>query len=228
MAEPAQQSPPSLKTKKRRKRKKKEKAEEHPFCTAVPGEDGKDTEPPEACAVDSRSSEKTPYACAKKNGQKYKSKPPPSLSSSSHLRQDTPILPGERGSSSTLEEELEWCVRQLELGTLRSDASKAQKQENERHVRTLCSPKAPLPRKRQLMRSLFGDYRSKMKLETCPSADLVTKIVAIEKEALASTATYYRKAKSRQSKRTSHSSALEAQDGCAARDTGFHFNFDVA
>lgn len=32
-------------------------------------------------------------------------------------------------------------------------------------IRTLCSGKTPLPRKRQLMRSLFGDYRVLMEAE---------------------------------------------------------------
>ena len=62
----------------------------------------------------------------------------------------------------TFEEQVEWCIGQLELGLLRHDATTAQKDSNERNIKTLRSPKVPVPRKRQLMRSLFGDYRSKM------------------------------------------------------------------
>ena len=71
----------------------------------------------------------------------------------------------EESSRSTFEEELEWCVAQLELGTLKVSASKTQKEDNGRNIRTLQSSKAKLPKKRQLMRNLFGDYRSKMKHE---------------------------------------------------------------
>ena len=62
----------------------------------------------------------------------------------------------------TFEEQVEWCIGQLELGLLRSDATKAQKDSNEKNMKTLRSTKVAIPRKRQLMRSLFGDYRSKM------------------------------------------------------------------
>lgn len=34
-------------------------------------------------------------------------------------------------------------------------------------IRTLRSQRTPLPRKRQLMRSLFGDYRAQMEAEWC-------------------------------------------------------------
>ena len=64
--------------------------------------------------------------------------------------------------SFTFLEQLEWCIGQLELGLLCHDASKAQKDSNEKNIKTLRSLKVPVPRKRQLMRSLFGDYRSKM------------------------------------------------------------------
>ena len=62
----------------------------------------------------------------------------------------------------TVEDQLEWCIGQLELGLLRRNATKAQKESNEKNIRTLRSSKVALPRKRQLMRSLFGDYRAKM------------------------------------------------------------------
>ena len=47
----------------------------------------------------------------------------------------------------------------------RSDETKVQKQENKKHIRCLQSEKTALPRKRQLMKNLFGDYRSKMARE---------------------------------------------------------------
>ena len=69
---------------------------------------------------------------------------------------------------SNLQEELEWCIAQLELGLSRTDATKSQKVENEKFIRSLRSQKTPLPRKRQLMRNLFGDYRTRMVQEPIP------------------------------------------------------------
>ena len=69
--------------------------------------------------------------------------------------------------SSSLEEELDWCIRQLELGLLRpkDKGTSQQKQEAQAIISKLRSSKTPLPRKRQLMRLTFGDYRSKMREE---------------------------------------------------------------
>lgn len=68
---------------------------------------------------------------------------------------------------SNFEEELSWCLRQLELGLLRQKdkGTCQQKQEAQGILNKLKSSKTPLPRKRQLMKLTFGDYRSKMKQE---------------------------------------------------------------
>lgn len=63
----------------------------------------------------------------------------------------------------TLEEELEWCIRELELGLLKPKGATQQKQEAQAIIKKLNSSKTPVPRKRQLMRATFGDYRSQMK-----------------------------------------------------------------
>lgn len=76
--------------------------------------------------------------------------------------------------TSSFQEELEWCIGRLELSMLRTGASKSQKQHGERSLRTLRGSKTPLPKKRQLMRSVFGDYRSKMRTHPTPG-NLVTK-----------------------------------------------------
>ena len=73
--------------------------------------------------------------------------------------------------STSYEEELEWCISQLKLGLLNSKASPSQRKESENIIKRLSSPKTPLPRKRQIMRNTFGDYRAKMKsqpLSTLP------------------------------------------------------------
>ncbi len=66
---------------------------------------------------------------------------------------------------STFKDELAWCLNQLQIGmqSSRGDINKQMKTSYEKNYRSLMSAKTPLPRKRQLMRSLFGDYRSKLK-----------------------------------------------------------------
>ncbi|KAK2556591.1 UPF0488 protein C8orf33-like protein [Acropora cervicornis] len=58
--------------------------------------------------------------------------------------------------------ELNWCIEQLEMGLAFKKPDKKQAQIVQHHVRSLKSSKTPLPRKRQIMFSLFGDYRKKM------------------------------------------------------------------
>lgn len=72
---------------------------------------------------------------------------------------------------STFEEELAWCIQQLQLGI--ATGEKHQRPTYEKNIKTLSSAKTPLPRKRQLMRSIFGDYRSKMKTHPMPDSQLV-------------------------------------------------------
>ncbi|XP_032113052.1 UPF0488 protein C8orf33 homolog isoform X1 [Sapajus apella] len=64
-----------------------------------------------------------------------------------------------------LAQELAWCVEQLELGLKRQKPTPKQKEQAVGAIRTLRSKRTPLPRKRQLMHSLFGDYRAQMEAE---------------------------------------------------------------
>ncbi|XP_004454662.1 UPF0488 protein C8orf33 homolog [Dasypus novemcinctus] len=64
-----------------------------------------------------------------------------------------------------LAQELAWCVEQLQLGLRTQRPSPKQKEQATGAIRTLLSERTPLPRKRQLMRSLFGDYRTQMEAE---------------------------------------------------------------
>ncbi|XP_058969131.2 UPF0488 protein C8orf33 homolog [Pocillopora verrucosa] len=58
--------------------------------------------------------------------------------------------------------ELNWCIEQLEMGLAFQKTDKKHAEVVHRHLRSLKSSKTPMPRKRQLMFSLFGDYRKKM------------------------------------------------------------------
>ncbi|XP_047421644.1 UPF0488 protein C8orf33 homolog isoform X2 [Sciurus carolinensis] len=64
-----------------------------------------------------------------------------------------------------LARELAWCVEQLELGLKMQRPTPKQKEQAIGAIRTLRSHRTPLPRKRQLMHSLFGDYRAQMEAE---------------------------------------------------------------
>nr|XP_045373158.1 LOW QUALITY PROTEIN: UPF0488 protein C8orf33 homolog [Camelus bactrianus] len=64
-----------------------------------------------------------------------------------------------------LARELAWCVEQLELWLKTQRPNPKQKEQALGAIRTLSSQRTPLPWKRQLMRSLFGDYRAQMEAE---------------------------------------------------------------
>ncbi|XP_062915557.1 UPF0488 protein C8orf33 homolog [Mobula hypostoma] len=64
-----------------------------------------------------------------------------------------------------LRREVDWCIEQLELGLRSQKSSQKQVDEALCACRTLRSEKAPLVKKRQVMRSIFGDYRSRMEEE---------------------------------------------------------------
>ncbi|BFZ23824.1 hypothetical protein BsWGS_26863 [Bradybaena similaris] len=60
-------------------------------------------------------------------------------------------------------EELHWCIGQLELGLQRQSPDSRQAAESLKLLKILKSTKAPMVKKRQVMRNAFGDYRKKMK-----------------------------------------------------------------
>ncbi|KAM9488558.1 UPF0488 protein C8orf33 homolog isoform 2-T2 [Clarias gariepinus] len=84
----------------------------------------------------------------------------------SNLREEAPkqekteLTPEEQ-----LRRELDWCIEQLELGLRMQKSSTKQKEEACRALKTLRSSKAPMVKKRQVMRAVSGDYRKKMEQE---------------------------------------------------------------
>lgn len=64
-------------------------------------------------------------------------------------------------------------MEQLELGLKTQKATPKQVEEALRAIKTLRNDKAPLVKKRQLMRSMFGDYRKKMEEERCKELKLM-------------------------------------------------------
>ena len=100
------------------------------------------------------------------------------------------------GAESNFERELDWCIRQLEHGLLRTEATKAQKEQSRKYIKTLQSPKSPLPKRRQLMRQLFGDYRAKMKSDPLPQefrrGTINPGIAVTDKQKLLSSGKFYK------------------------------------
>ena len=94
----------------------------------------------------------------------------PTSSPASTISAASSSAAGQTSSSpqSNFQQELEWCVAQLQIGLSRRDTTKSQTQENEKYIRNLRSEKTPLPRKRQIMKNLFGDYRTRMVREPVP------------------------------------------------------------
>ncbi|NXD44672.1 CH033 protein, partial [Copsychus sechellarum] len=76
-------------------------------------------------------------------------------------------------SDEQLWKEVDWCVNQLELGLKTQKPTPKQAEEALRAIRILRSDKAPLVKKRQLMRAMFGDYRKKMQEELCRELKLM-------------------------------------------------------
>ncbi|XP_038592283.1 UPF0488 protein C8orf33 homolog isoform X2 [Micropterus salmoides] len=85
-----------------------------------------------------------------------------------------------------LNRQLDWCIEQLELGMRSPKGTPKQKEEASRALKTLRSSKAPLAKKRQVMRAMTGDYRKKMeeekskqyKLMQCEIASAQVKVVS--------------------------------------------------
>ncbi|KAJ8245777.1 hypothetical protein GJAV_G00260210 [Gymnothorax javanicus] len=72
-----------------------------------------------------------------------------------------------------LARELDWCAEQLELGLRTQKSSSKQMEEASRALKTLRSNKAPLVKKRQVMRAMFGDYRKKMEEDKAKQVKLI-------------------------------------------------------
>ncbi|XP_017112064.1 UPF0488 protein CG14286 [Drosophila elegans] len=64
-----------------------------------------------------------------------------------------------------LEVELCWCVEQLQNALDSGKLSQKAAEDTAKNLKILKSPKAPLIRKRQVMKLSMGDYRSKMQQE---------------------------------------------------------------
>lgn len=133
--------------------------------TQRPGHGGEYQDDTEATVSAQKQCTSNPSS-AKKSKKRQKKK----SSAVKPLSGEVPPESGKEEKTFTFEEQVEWCIRQLELGLHHCGATKAQKDSNQKNIRTLRSLKVPVPRKRQLMRNVFGDYRSKMMTTPLPEA----------------------------------------------------------
>ncbi|XP_065180989.1 UPF0488 protein C8orf33 homolog [Sycon ciliatum] len=134
--------------------------------------------------------------------------------------------------SFTVEEEILWCVHQLQLGIKRLKSSQhAQAADAIKLMNTLQSAKAPLPRKRQLMRGHFGDYRAKMRAELKSQAAAAKEAAAdirpADTKAQAAAGTFVRRARHTQSSAvsTGEEQSAEAAAPTKSEDAPFRFSF---
>ncbi|XP_019128271.2 UPF0488 protein C8orf33 homolog isoform X1 [Larimichthys crocea] len=114
---------------------------------------------------------------SKKKKKKSGKKP---VDSSTEPQQKPSSAEGSQGSEDTelsaeeqLNRQLDWCIEQLELGMRSQKGTPKQKEEASRALKTLRSAKAPLAKKRQVMRAMNGDYRKKMEEEKTKQFKLI-------------------------------------------------------
>ncbi|XP_047486349.1 UPF0488 protein C8orf33 homolog [Penaeus chinensis] len=90
--------------------------------------------------------------------QRVRKGPPPKVVTKPNPQEDT-------DEAATLDKfalELRWCLQQIELSMEKKQGNSKQSEELMKSHLTLSNNKTPTVKKRQLMRSMFGDYRKKM------------------------------------------------------------------
>lgn len=88
--------------------------------------------------------------------------------------------------------ELYWCISQLQTTLNNGKLSEKQLDEALKNLRILKSTTSQLVKKRQLMKSLFGDYRAKMRDEE-KKMGLISKSIKFTNPATANTSSFVKK-----------------------------------
>ncbi|XP_033023166.1 uncharacterized protein LOC117056688 [Lacerta agilis] len=130
----------------------------------------------------------------------------------------------EEAPKPTYQEELEWCISQLETGLLHLNPTPKQVEETRHILGVLRSSKSPLVKKRQVMHHVFGDYRLKMAEERQRAAKEAVNpenTVHIQSgDTLSSSSVAYRK-------QANHPSAVPTS-WFAPSDNTFQFDFVIS
>merc|ERR1711962_1743021 len=91
------------------------------------------------------------------------------------------------------EEELCWCIQQIQIGLQSGKPSKDQATKSKKLMDQLKSNKTSKPKKRMLMRTTFGDYRAKMEKENKQVVNVKpAKFVDVDDKVM-NQSTFYRK-----------------------------------
>ncbi|CAH1119778.1 unnamed protein product [Phaedon cochleariae] len=146
--------------------------------------------------------------------------------------------------------ELCWCIQQLQLALNSGKLNNKQSQDHTKSLNTLMSNNAPMVKKRQIMRSSFGDYRMKMAdeeknvsknahlIKMKPSAAPSEKSVFVKRRTFSSTLNNFKfnfktpegcYSDSKQDKVTVSNELGHAKNkecNLAFSDNSFRFNFD--
>ncbi|XP_061666572.1 UPF0488 protein C8orf33 homolog [Syngnathoides biaculeatus] len=132
-------------------------------------QDDNDSTAPEA----SSSREQQAQSKTKKKKKSAKKK----ATSCTEVPPETSATEGGENTELSAEEQfkrqLEWCIEQLELGMKSQKATLKQREDVSHALKTLRSSKAPLVKKRQVMRTMAGDYRKKMEEEKSKQFKLI-------------------------------------------------------
>lgn len=146
----------------------------------------------------------------------------------------------ELSAEEQLQRQLDWCIDQLEVGMRSQKATSKQKEEASRAIKTLQSSKAPLAKKRQVMRAMVGDYRKKMEEEQSKQLKLIQNEAASAQVRAVSEfpkkSVFYRRAGIKDQTPESQTNSNSSQPAAAATQhempfvytpskEEFHFNF---
>nr|XP_046232683.1 UPF0488 protein C8orf33 homolog [Scatophagus argus] len=137
--------------------------------------------PPESLVQSKAKKKKKKKSVVEKPSDSTEPQQKPSSAEGSQEGEDT-----ELSAEEQLNRQLDWCIEQLELGMRSQKGTPKQKEEASRALKTLRSSKAPLAKKRQVMRAMTGDYRKKMEEEKTKQYKLIQNEIASAKVKVAS------------------------------------------
>ncbi|XP_061765229.1 UPF0488 protein C8orf33 homolog [Nerophis ophidion] len=137
----------------------------------------------------------------------------------------------EMSAEEEFKRQLHWCVEQLELGMKSQKATTTQKEDASHALKTLRSSKAPLVKKRQMMRAMAGDYRKKMEDEQSKQFKLIQSELASAQLKVKSESpkksVFHRRAEGKHEDYRQQSEGQESENSFAftASKEAFRFNF---
>ena len=160
--EPTQLTKQQLKNKKKREAAKKKKLAAGGSAKTEDGDQSVDNSNNDTTTITETTSPTadTTTKTAVKSTTATKSPPPPTTTTSTTVSSETVTE-----EVDNFEEELCWCIQQIQIGLQTGKPTKDQTTKSKKLMDQLKSAKTPKPKKRMLMRTTFGDYRGKMEKE---------------------------------------------------------------